>query len=247
MIALILAAGYGTRLYPLAESTPKALLPVKGKPILGYLVEKLEPLSSDLKEIVLVSNHRYAENFQEWTTRSGQRKRWVVLDDRSTSEKDRLGSMGDLAFAIRSHRLEDDLLVLGSDNLFQGGLKLFVDFAKRKTPGVTLGAYQLPDASDASRYGVLTLDGEGRVLQFEEKPPHPTSSLISMALYFFPRTALNLVLEYVGSSKSTDTLGSFIHWLLGRVPVFAYPFRGLWFDIGDVASYNHAQETFDGS
>ncbi|MBI3333112.1 MAG: nucleotidyltransferase family protein [Candidatus Omnitrophica bacterium] len=245
MVALILAAGYGTRLYPLAKQTPKALLPVRGKPILQYLIEKLSLLGPAVEEIVLVSNHRYAEIFQAWFSEANPSLPWRVLDDGSTSEENRLGSIGDLVFAIRSGSLgQKDLLLLGSDNLFRDGLSGFLSFARQRTPAVTLGAYELPDLSLASRYGVLSLDDQGKVLRLDEKPSHPSSPLVSMAVYFFPHTALTWVLQYVGSDRSADTLGAFIQWLIAHHPVFAHRFEGSWFDIGDPASYTKAEESF---
>ena len=245
MVALILAAGYGTRLYPLAEKVPKALLPIQGRPILYYLIQKLERLNPAVGEGILVSNHRYVGEFRRWFAAVPGAIRWAILDDGSTSEKDRLGSMGDLAFAIRSRSLlEEDLLVVGSDNLFEDSLIGLLTFAMAKAPAVTLGSHELPDRALASRYGVLTVDANGKVTGFEEKPPHPQSSLISTAVYFFPRGSQRWVLEYVGSERTSDTLGAFIHWLIARAPVVAFPVRGRWFDIGDIASYNQAEEAF---
>ena len=243
MIALILAAGYGTRLYPLTKDLPKALLPVKERTILDHLVEKLDVQKMGIEKIVLVSNHKYAEKFRQWGKSARLDAPPVVLDDGSLSEADRLGSVGDMVFAIRAEQIDKDLLVLGSDNLFCDPLDGFVQFARMKSPAITLGAYELPDRRFASHYGVLTTAGE-KVIQLDEKPSSPSSSLISTAVYFFPRRTVGLVLEYVGLKKSADTLGSFIHWLLSRESVFAYPFRGPWFDIGDAASYTHAQESF---
>ncbi len=241
MIAVILAAGYGTRLYPLAEKDPKALLPVNGKPILRYLLDKLEELSLGLKQVILVSNHKFADKFQKWLEAEKFPIPWKMLDDGSTSEENRLGSIGDLVFALKSCTVDDDLLLLGSDNLFPDPLTGFAAFAREKSPGITLGAYELPDRSLASRYGVLTVNSQWQITGLEEKPANPTSSLISMAAYFFPRNQLSKVLEYDGSA---DTLGSFIHWLVPRQAVFAYRFQGPWLDIGDMNSYTKAQELF---
>ena len=244
MVALILAAGYGTRLYPLTKEVPKALLPVQEKPILEHLMEKLEAPELEIRQMVMVSNHRYFQPFQTWLARRPGKLRGKVLDDGSTSEENRLGSVGDMAFAIRAASLEkEDLLVLGSDNLFRDGLSGFGRFAQEKAPAVTLGAYELPDKSSARRYGVLALE-EDRVSSFQEKPANPPSALISTAIYFFPCQSVHWVLEYVGLNQSADTLGCFIQWLLSRQAVFAYRFQGPWFDIGDMVSYTHAQETY---
>ena len=243
MIATVLAAGYGTRLYPLTENTPKALLPLGDTTLLGLLEKKLSEPEVSTHLAVLVSNHRFARPFEIWATQPERSIPWLVLDDGSTSDDNRLGSMGDLAFAIKARSLEDDLLVLGSDNLFEDGLAGLVECGRKKS-AVTLGAYELPDRSLASQYGVLSADAQQRIVKFDEKPAQPESSLISTAAYFFPRKAVGVVLEYVSSQKATDKLGSFISWLVAREPVYAYRFRGRWFDIGDIASYKHAQETF---
>ncbi|MCM8794609.1 MAG: nucleotidyltransferase family protein [Candidatus Omnitrophica bacterium] len=243
MIALILAAGYGTRLYPLAEKTPKALLPVKGKPILDYLMEKICRPSFGTKEIVLVSNRKYVGEFEKWAAGQKFPVPVKILDDGSTSEVNRLGSIGDILFALRRHVpfAREDTLVLGSDNLLEDDLSGFVSFARRHTPHVTLGAYELPDPALASRYGVMKTDAQDRILELQEKPAQPVSKLVSTAVYFFPSGQLRQVLEYDGSA---DTLGSFIRWLVSREPVFAYRVKGSWFDIGDMASYEHAQKVF---
>jgi len=242
MIALILAAGYGTRMYPLTEHTPKALLPVKGRAILDYLLDRLSDPHLGVREIVLVSNHRFAEMFRQWFLKWPGSIPWRVLDDGSTSDGDKLGSVGDLAFAIRTGKIEEDLLVVGSDNLFDGSLRDFIEFARFKQ-AVALGAYELSDRKMAKLYGVLSVDSQWRVCRFAEKPEQPESALVSTAIYFFPHSVLPKVLEYVAlQQRAADTMGSFIAWLISRESVYAYPFRGLWVDIGDMASYQKAQE-----
>ena len=243
MVAIVLAAGYGTRLYPLTENTPKALLPIGGSILLGLLEKKMAAPGLGVPKEVLVSNHKFAEKFSAWAARPGHPIRWTVLDDGSTSDDNRLGSMGDLAFAIKVERVEEDLLVIGSDNLFEEGLVELVEFARKKG-APALGAYELPDRALATQYGVLSTDAQQRITKFEEKPARPESALISTAAYFFPRKTVGVVLEYVSSQTTTDKLGSFISWLVAREPVYAVRFRGRWFDIGDIASYKHAQETF---
>lgn len=243
MVAIVLAAGYGTRLYPLTENTPKALLPVGERTILGHLEKKIAAPGLGIQKGILVSNHRFAEKFSAWAAQPGHPVRWTVLDDGSTSDDNRLGSMGDLVFAIKAEKVEDDLLVLGSDNLFEDGLAGLVEFARKKG-APTLGTYELPDRALATQYGVLSADAQQRITKFEEKPAQPESALISTAAYFFPRKAVGGVLEYVSSQTATDKLGSFISWLVTREPVYAYRFHGSWFDIGDIASYKRAQEAF---
>ncbi len=250
MIVVILAAGYGTRMHPLTQDTPKALLRIGERTILGILLDKISASGADVRQIVVVSNHLFADAFRRWFADSSgasgsapSAPAWVVLDDGSTSEEDRLGSVGDLAFAIRTLRPREELLVLGSDNLFEDSLGGFLRFARERN-APTLGAAELPDRAQARLYGVLSVEERQRIVRFAEKPKEPESSLVSTAVYFFPPGAPDLVLEYVSSVKAADTLGSFIAWLIARVPVYAYRFRGAWLDIGDVASYQKAQESF---
>lgn len=244
MTALILAAGYGTRMYPLTQNTPKALLPVGGKPILRFLLDKLADPAAGVKEVVLVTNHRFAPVFEEWFRTHQVGLPWRVLDDGTTSDEKRLGSVGDIAFAIGQLKLEGDLLVLGSDNLFTEALTGFMAQALARTPAATLAVYELPDRSLANRYGVLTVTEDHRIVAFTEKPEKPESSLVSTAVYFFPGKMLPRVLQYVNSSDLPDTLGSFIQWLIPREPIFAYRLAGKWFDIGDLVSYQQLQESF---
>lgn len=245
MVALILAAGYGTRLYPLTKEIPKALLPVKDRPILQHLMEKLASPALGIREFVFVSNHRYTSAFQKWLGRSHLPFPWQLLDDGSTSEENRLGSIGDLVFAVRAAKIDADLLVMGSDNLFQDPLGGFLQFAKERSPALTLGVHELTDLTQAHRYGVLQVDEEWRIVDFQEKPSKPTSPFISTAVYFFPRRTLPRVLEYAAApGGNQDTLGSFIRWLVHREKVYAYRLQGSWFDIGDIDSYQNAQEQF---
>ncbi len=257
MIAVILAAGYGTRMHPLTQDTPKALLRIGERTILGILLDKISASGAGVRQTVVVSNHLFADAFRKWFADSSasagsappapgsasSTPAWMVLDDGSTSEEDRLGSVGDLAFAIRTLRPREELLVLGSDNLFEDSLEKFVRFARERN-APTLGAAELPDRAQARLYGVLSVDERQRIVRFAEKPREPESSLVSTAVYFFPPGTPDLVLEYVSSVKAADTLGSFIAWLIARVPVYASRFRGAWLDIGDVASYQKAQESF---
>ena len=245
MVALILAAGYGTRLYPLTQETPKALLPAKDRPILQHLIEKLISPALGIQELIFVSNHRYASAFEEWLGRSNLSIRWRLLDDGSTSEENRLGSIGDLIFTVRAAKIDADLLVVGSDNLFQDPLGGFLQFAKEKSPALTVGVHELTDLTQARRYGVLQVDKEWRIVDFQEKPPKPTSPFISTAIYFFPRRTLPRVSEYAAApGGNQDTLGSFIHWLIHQEKVYAYRLQGSWFDIGGIDSYQNAKEQF---
>ncbi|CAI9086672.1 nucleotidyltransferase family protein [Candidatus Methylacidiphilum fumarolicum] len=246
MRALLLSAGYATRLYPLTLNQPKALLSVAGKPILDYLMDKLFELSS-LDEIYVVTNHKFYGHFVEWKHRYTEEALVkfpiVVLDDGSTTEENRLGAIGDIQFTIERMQLQDDLIVLASDNLFCASLTSFVSEAKRKNSPL-LGVYNLKDKQLASKYGVVSFDANGKLSYFEEKPQNPPTSWVAMALYFFPKSILSLVKTYLREQKNTDQPGRFIQWLYPQMDVYVWELTGLWFDIGSKETLEAANLAF---
>ena len=128
MKALILAAGYGTRLASVIADTPKPLIPIGKAPLIDYVVDKLQHVGS-INEIVVVSNNKFTPHFQKWaTTRQGKLPIRVVNDGTNTPEE-RLGSVGDIRFVWRKETSCQDWLVIGGDNLFDQDLSVFMDFA----------------------------------------------------------------------------------------------------------------------
>ena len=244
MKTLILAAGYGTRLYHLTKDTPKPLLPIQGKPLIDYLLEKVQKLS-DLKVVMVITNKKFFSHFQNWTKQHQNLKFEIrILNDGTDSNETRLGSMGDIDFALRKEAVDDDLLVIGGDNLFNQGLDEFVQTAKKKSPRVTIGLFDLKNTEAAKIFGVVSLDGKNRVVSFEEKPQNPKSSLIGMCLYYFPKDSLGLIRDYLNDSKRFDTTGEYIQWLFKREDVYAVTFQGKWYDIGSLEAYDDAQKNF---
>ena len=255
MRVLILAAGYGTRLYPLTKDTPKPLLPIQGKPLVDYLLEKVQNLP-DLRAVMVVTNNKFFPHFQNWAKQhqnfknesplkeNSPRAQIRILNDGTDSNENRLGSMGDIDFVLRKEAINEDLLVLGGDNLFNQGLDEFVQTAKNKSPRVTIGLFDLRDKGAAKNFGVVSLDQKKRVVSFEEKPQNPQSSLIGMCLYYFPKDSLGLIRDYLNETKRADTSGDYIQWLFKKEDVYAVVFQGKWYDIGSLEAYEEAQKSF---
>jgi len=244
MKALILAAGYATRLYPLTKEYPKPLLEVKGRPIINYIVDKLKNISA-IDEIYVVTNSKFIRLFHRWAKMKKLSKKITLIDDLTKSNRDRLGAIGDINFVIDKQRIKEDLLVIGGDNLFSEALKGFLDFSKKNIPAASIGLFKLRQKKDASRYGVAGLNKQKKVISFFEKPKHPQSSLVAMCLYYIPKDYLSLIKEYIGGKdKQADTTGGYINWLKDRADVYGYIFGGLWFDIGDYKYLNAAKEKF---
>jgi len=245
MKALVLAAGYGTRLYPLIKDTPKALLPVNNRPLVDYVLDKLEYLP-ELSHILVVTNNKFCKAFENWAQEHAEFPVKIkIVNDHTNSPEDRLGSIGDIHFVIQREKIAEDLLVIGSDNLFDAGLEDFLRFARKNHPYATIGLYDIGDKAKARIFGVVCVDGAHQVTSFEEKPAEPKSSLIGMCLYYYPKGSLNLIGRYLKDSRKADKAGDFIVWLYQKEPVYGFKFPGKWYDIGSVESYAEASEKFN--
>jgi glucose-1-phosphate thymidylyltransferase len=242
--ALILAAGYATRLYPLTLDRPKALLPVGGKPMLDHLMQQLEQVEG-LDEVYVVTNSKFAGAFREWAAaRSGLPLR--IIDDGTVDDDSKLGAIGDLELTIREAELDDDLIVLAGDNLFSESIAPFPVFALGKG-GPALGVYDVGDLDTIRRYSVIELDDDDRVTRLEEKPERPRSTLAGIALYFYPRSALRYVREYLEEGNNPDQPGRLVQWLYPRTAVYGWRVPGRWFDVGSKETLAEADRAFTGA
>ncbi len=247
MQALILAAGYGTRLYPLTKHTPKPLLTIQGRALVDYLLDKIDGIQG-LTQVCVVTNDKFEPHFQKWALKNSTSKRKiVVVNDGTKSNEDRLGSIGDISFVFKKNKIDEDLLVLGGDNLFDQNLKAFISLCLKKSPQVTVGIYDIKDKEQAKKFGVIGLNKNKVIESFEEKPQNPKSSLIGMCLYFFPRQTLYLIDKYLAECKKNDTSGDYIKWLSQQQEVYGFVFDGTWYDIGSIESYKDAEANFCGS
>jgi glucose-1-phosphate thymidylyltransferase len=233
MKAIVLAAGYATRLYPLTETIAKPLLPVGGRPMLDYLVDARN-LANRVDEIHVVTNHKFAAAFAEWAAAHGSSV--VVHDDGTTSEDDRLGAIGDIAFVVdRAGLNKDDLLVVAGDNLFDYSLGDFVGWWEQKGGSSAVVLYDVGEIELVKRYSSVDLDGDARLTALTEKPEHPTSTLVATAAYIYHRSHVALLHAYLADGNTPDQPGRFLAWLVPRAPVYGYTAGGEWRDIGDAA------------
>jgi len=243
MKGIVLAAGYGTRLYPLTLNKPKPLLPVAGRPIIEYIIERLQPIDV-LRDLYIVTNQKFYPNFIEWKGRYRSSFRIKILNDRTLSNEDRLGAIGDINFVVESEGIEDDLLVIGGDNIFEFDLLETYQYFRQKEASV-VGLYDMEDPSRvAGLYGVVSIDQEGKVVRFDEKPKRPKSSLISTAIYLFTREDIGEVKKCIEEGHNPDNAGDFIRYLSEKKPTYGFVFREKWFDIGDKNQYRIANQYY---
>ena len=236
MLCVLLAGGFGTRLGDIAKDRPKCLLPIKGRPILDYVFDRIQDL--DIQKTYVSTNVKFAEHFKNW---KNEKDIELVLEQ-SKDDKEKLGSIGGLDFLIKTKNIKDDLLVVAGDNLFDFDLTKFVDFFKEKKTCV-VGFYKL-NLDEAKKFGIGKLDQKNRLVDFEEKPEDPKSDLVSTAIYLIPKENLGFIEEYLKNDHNRDKFGDFIKWLYKKLPVYGFIFEGKWFDIGSPESYKKAEEEF---
>ncbi|MDD5348390.1 MAG: nucleotidyltransferase family protein [Candidatus Omnitrophica bacterium] len=237
MKALILAAGYATRLYPYTKNFPKPLLKVNDVPIIQYLVEKLDGLAG-LSEILVVTNARFARNFEAWKRTLRTRSRVTVISDLTTTVEERLGAVGDMYFVLQRTGYDDDYLVLGGDNFFEEPLDGFVQHARRRRSSATIGVCDIRDRDEARNYGVVRLSGDKKITEFSEKPERPASSIVAMCLYYFPRRTTRFLKDYMSDeTQHSDAAGAYIRWLTDCCTVYGFMFSRYWADIGSITTY----------
>ena len=245
MKIVILAAGYATRLYPLTLTQPKPLLPVAGQPMIDYVLDNLATIAG-ITRVYVVTNAKFAGHFQKWADgyRATKSKLdFTIVNDGSTDDSNKLGAIGDLHLVITREKLDDDLVVVAGDNLFSESLGAFGEYCRRKNAPV-LGIYDVGSLEQAKKYGVVDLDGEGRIVRFEEKPKQPASTLIGIALYFYPRNVTPLIRQYIAEGHNPDQPGRLVQWLYPRLPVYTWTVPGVWYDIGSKETLEEANRIF---
>ncbi|MFH1230159.1 MAG: nucleotidyltransferase family protein [Planctomycetota bacterium] len=252
MRALILGAGYGVRLYPLTANTPKPLLEVAGKPVIEWSLDWLLP-NKEIEQIIIVSNHRFYNNYQKWlkekmSIRGTPYYQWgekiSIYDNKTVSIDDKLGAIGDIQFVINKDNIKDDLLVVAGDNIFEVDLVDFIKYFKKHGSTIGLKDFSNVNKSILGQYGVVTLDENNRVIDFEEKSPYPKSTLVAIGLYIFSRETLKLINEYLKNGLNPDAPGFYLQWLHKKENLYGYILKDCWFDIGDIDSYEKASNYY---
>ncbi len=238
MKAIILAGGYAKRLWPLTKNKPKQLLSVGGRPMIEYIMEKLEA-QKDIDKIIISTNEKFEENFKEWLSGYKSSKDIELVFEPTLSEKDKLGSVGALGYLIKKKNFNEELVIIGGDNLFEFNINDLINYHREKR-GNIVALYDLKSIQKAQNYGVAKVDEDMRIIDFLEKPENPPSTLVSTACYVLSPEGVKSILTYLDKGENPDAIGFFIKWLIKRERVFGFAFLGKWFDIGSLESLKEA-------
>ncbi len=238
---ILLAAGYATRLYPLTKDRPKALLPLGQGVMLDEVIRSVKEIP-DVRHQVLVTNHRFAGQFKAW-----QRARGVpiqIVDDGTDAADRRLGAIRDLELARTRMGAPDDLVVVGTDNLFTWSLADFVARAQRHRTDPTIALWQAESPAAATQFGVVIRDADSRITAFVEKSPQPPSAEVALCVYYFPSTIGSQIAAFLASGGNADAPGYFIEWLVRTGTVYGALMPGAWYDIGTLATYEQVVQAW---
>lgn len=266
MICIVLAAGYATRLYPLTENFPKPLLKVGEKSILDRLLEDLDSnagahegdVAEGITEFVVVSNHKFISHFEEWKQKLPYKTPVTILDDGSVDNENRLGAARDIQFAMEyinkkkqkqttvsgsEETANDGILVIAGDNVLDFSLSEFVSFASEKGTSCVM-CHEENELKKQQKTAIITLDEACAITSYEEKPVEPKGNLAVPPFYFYKKEDIARIEEALNDGCSADAPGSFAAWLSRHTRMHAWKMTGKRYDIGDMASYQAAQEMF---
>ncbi len=245
MKQIILAAGYATRLYPLTENTPKPLLPVGNRPMIEHVIEGTAATGA-IERTYVVTNNKFTGQFTDWLTgyeHAHPDFKGTIINDNTTSNDDRLGAIGDLRLVLNREDIHDDILVIAGDNLITGDLSEFGQCC-RNSQGPVLGVYDVGSHEEAKKYGVVAVDETGKITSFEEKPANPQSTLIGIALYYYPSAVIPEIFRYLEEGNNPDQPGRLVQWLYPKQPVLTSVIPGQWMDIGSKETLEEANALF---
>jgi len=228
MKAFLLAAGNGTRLRPLTNNTPKCLLPIQGVPLLKIWFSNCE--AAGITD-VLVNTHAHVEAIRQFAAaeqNTGVRMRIV-------EEPELLGSAGTLAENREFVAGEEPFFVLYADVLTNVDLRRMLAFHTQKRLSVTLGVYQVPDPT---RCGIVTMDENAIISNFIEKPAHPASNWAFAGVMI----AGPALFDFLPDQRPADLGFDVLPKMVGNMA--AYAIAEYLLDIGTIANYHHAQQSW---
>jgi glucose-1-phosphate thymidylyltransferase len=244
MKLIILAAGYATRLYPLTLNQPKPLLPVAGKPMLEHVVDSIASIRA-IDHAYIVTNAKFVRHFEDWVrgyANPNLHFGFTVVNDQSTDDSNKLGAIGDMHLVLTKHTIDDDVIVVGGDNLFSSDLADFGNYCEQKAP--VTAVYDVGDLEEIKKYNAIEIDDNSRITYFEEKPKVPKSTLTGIALYYYPQSVLPLIHQYIAEGNNPDQPGRLVQWMYTRAPFYVWKVPGLWYDVGSIETLEEANRVF---
>tara|TARA_B100000029_G_scaffold395539_1_gene393342 strand:+ start:1754 stop:2479 length:726 start_codon:yes stop_codon:yes gene_type:complete len=240
MDSIVLAGGFAKRMLPLTQYTPKQLLDVAGEPMLTHVLRSLEKISPE--RVIISVNSLFSSNFQDYIDNYKGPLNLQLFVEASKNEEEKLGALGALNLLFSELNIKGPVFIAGGDNLSDFDLTAMVSKSDRTNKDV-IGLYDVEDKNLAKLYGIAELKSD-RIIDFVEKPSDPRSTLAATAYWILSKNGISNFFEYINSGGDRDALGNFLVWNINRADVLSISYRGTWYDIGDLESYNAAQKWF---
>lgn len=252
MKTIVIAAGYATRLGELTKNFPKPLLKIGERSILERMLDDIDTIP-DIDEHIIITNHKFAHIFEEWTKDTHYAKPITIIDDGTETNDTRLGAVCDLLLAIDyldrgdanlppkqgDKRGSYDLLVVAADNILFFSFQEFVDYAKAKGTSCIM-CHEQPSIEKLQRTGVVVLDDNNKVLNMEEKPQNPKSHWAVPPFYIYKKEDLDLIRHSIENGCGKDAPGNLAHYMVDHTTIHAWPMSAGRFDIGSMDTYYEA-------
>lgn len=237
MKALILGSGFGTRLHPITSITPKSLIEIKGRPLLSYILDKLEE-SKNVDEIYITYNSKFKEQFINFLEKFKYIKKIELITDKNISESP--SSIGTINSFVKLKNIKEDLLILAGDSIFSFEIDNFIDFYK-KHKETSIAVYDFKHRNKIARkFGVVEFGEKNKIISFEEKPYYPKTSFVATLCYILS----NYDLHHLNKRTFRENAGELIAHLVRYEDVYGYVFSGKWFDIGTHEDLERAKKEF---
>ena len=229
---IILAGGLGTRLYPITEVISKQLLPIYDKPMIYYPLATL--MMANIREILIISTSRDRGNFKKLLGDGSNLG--ISIEYRTQDIPDGLAQ----AFLIGESFIKESqsALILG-DNLFHGNDEIVAKVSASNEKGAHIFAYPV---HDPERYGVVSFNKDGKVIEIKEKPSHPKTKFAVTGLYFYDNSVVERAKTIVPSKRGeleiTDLNNLYLKENLLTVELMGKSMA--WLDAGTIDSLHEA-------
>jgi glucose-1-phosphate thymidylyltransferase len=235
LFAILLCAGFATRLYPLTRDYPKHLLPVAGKPVIDYLVEQITEFK-DLDGIHVVTNALFFDHFEDWKKKWSGQVVITIHNDGITSNNNRLGPSGDLQFVLKRMPQPSCVMVAGADNIFRFRLEPLWEHFRTSHHHYIIGLSE-SNKKVLRKTGVPIIGKNDRVLRLYEKPENPMTPWAVPQLYFFQPSVWQRMNEFHRDGLRRGEKDHFIDYLCQLEQLHIFKKYGSRFDIGSADSY----------
>jgi mannose-1-phosphate guanylyltransferase len=223
--AVVLVGGEGTRLRPLTETIPKPLLPLVDRPCLDHVLDHLA--RQGVRQVVLSSPYLERTFHEFLAARTGDPSiTWIT-------EREPLDTGGGIINAF-PHLGNEPFIALNGDILTDLDLRVMHEFHRRSGAAATIALHRV---DDARAFGLVEMDGSGRVLEFREKPREPVPGHINAGTYVLDPTALA---AWAPSETVSIERTIFPALIAGGVPVFGFVSNAYWLDLGTPQNYLQA-------